>query len=136
MNSPTTIEDIEDNYEEEYEDVFVEPVVDGKKPSRTLQNQILVQSGEVNDVYNSEPIGGDNQSIPSHDTRKRIEMTSEYPYCSIGLVFTPFGTGTGCLVGRNIVLTCAHNCYNEKKKKKEEAKNLSFWPGLNGLEGE
>ncbi len=37
-----------------------------------------------------------------------------YPMTSIGAVVNQEGTtGTGCLIGPNIVLTSAHNCYNE-----------------------
>ncbi len=39
-----------------------------------------------------------------------------YPMTSIGAVMSQEGTiGTGCLIGPNIVLTCAHNCYHEIK---------------------
>ncbi len=44
-------------------------------------------------------------------------MTMNYPYSTIGLVSGKLNNliyfGTGCLIGKNIVLTCAHNCFNK-----------------------
>ena len=41
--------------------------------------------------------------------------------------------GTGFLVGPNIVLTCAHNCYDEVHQ--EKVAEIKFHPANNGLEG-
>ena len=46
----------------------------------------------------------------------------KYPYSAIGLVIGKEGSsascGTGSLIGPNIVLTCAHNCYSNTTKAK------------------
>ena len=41
--------------------------------------------------------------------------------------------GTGFLVGSNIIMTCAHNCYHGLYGKAIE---MQFYPALNGLVGE
>ena len=41
--------------------------------------------------------------------------------------------GTGCLIGPNIVLTCAHNIYHKKWQIK--ARELKFVPRLHGENG-
>ena len=43
---------------------------------------------------------------------KRREVSElQYPLCCVGAVVSG-GRGTGCLIGKNLVLTCAHNCYD------------------------
>ena len=51
----------------------------------------------------------------------KIEENTKYPYCSIGFISMDFldaegrrfkGFGTGCLIHKRIVLTCAHNVYD------------------------
>jgi V8-like Glu-specific endopeptidase len=43
---------------------------------------------------------------------KRREVSElQYPLCCVGAVVSD-GKGTGCLIGKNLVLTCAHNCYD------------------------
>ena len=46
--------------------------------------------------------------------------TRKYPYSCIGLITGRFDdkyySGTGCLIGPKIVLTCAHNVYDREKK--------------------
>ncbi len=40
----------------------------------------------------------------------------DYPKSAIGLIVSKEGVcGTGCLIGPNIVLTCASNCYSRKE---------------------
>lgn len=79
-----------------------------------------------------------NENVYGPDTRKKIEETRKYPYSCIGLVTGRFGTiisnGSGCLIGPDIVLTCAHNLYD--RENKIEANNVFFCPGLNGSIGE
>ena len=49
-----------------------------------------------------------------------IEARDKYPYSAIGVVHGLKSInkgvlptfGTGCIIGPNIVLTCAHNCYS------------------------
>ena len=66
-----------------------------------------------------------------------VRNTHEYPYSAIGLIIMYFNEipsyGTGFLIGPNLALTCAHNCYDEKKRI--EAKKLKFLPALNGPSG-
>jgi V8-like Glu-specific endopeptidase len=50
---------------------------------------------------------------------KRREVSElQYPLCCVGAVVFDQGLdtykGTGCLIGKNFVLTCAHNCYSRK----------------------
>lgn len=53
-----------------------------------------------------------------------------YPYKSIGLIVGKFGEkffhGSAALISGKIVLTCAHNCYNRKKKTSMD--ELKFVP--------
>lgn len=53
-----------------------------------------------------------------------------WPFSPIGLVKNEKGNGTGTLIGSNIVLTCAHNVYDNKKNI--NYKNLIFYPAING----
>lgn len=61
------------------------------------------------------------------DVIKRCRM---YPYSAVGLVRATLKKGqyrgTGCLIGPNIVLTCAHNCFNVPAKK--YFSNMEFIP--------
>ena len=67
----------------------------------------------------------------------KIENTHEHPYRCIGQIVGKFGNlpydGTGCLIGPNIVLTCAHNIY--ERRLKLEANDMKFKPGINGSFG-
>ena len=47
--------------------------------------------------------------------------------------FDQTATGSGALIGGNLVLTCAHNCYDHKTKQKAE--KISFYPANNGKNG-
>ena len=40
--------------------------------------------------------------------------------------------GTGFLIEKNLVLTCAHNCFD---KKHGQASKMSFHPGFSDLKG-
>ena len=72
-----------------------------------------------------------------YDARKKVNDTTQYPYCCIGLVRGELGGeryfGTGCLINGNVVLTAAHNIYC--RKLKQEGTKLTFSPGINGMEG-
>lgn len=58
-----------------------------------------------------------------------IENIVDYPLCSLGKVVIKSGKfGTGCLIGPNIVLTCAHVCFNFSKKA--EHQEISFIPAV------
>ena len=52
---------------------------------------------------------------------KEVENTLSLPYCSVGLIVILidgfYSFGTGCLVGPNVILTCAHNLYFHEKQK-------------------
>ena len=71
----------------------------------------------------------------------KVLNTFKHPFSAIGLVSGLLGEeecfGTGALIGPNIVLTCAHNCFVRKanKSKSKKIKNLKFSPGLNGKTG-
>ena len=49
------------------------------------------------------------------DGPNSVENILDYPACAIGKVRTSRGSGTGCLIGPNIVLTCGNNCYDIMK---------------------
>ena len=63
--------------------------------------------------------------------------TKVYPYCCIGVITGKFGQypfhGSGCLIASRVVLTCAHNLYDQKHKR--EPTDLMFTPGMNGKLG-
>ena len=68
----------------------------------------------------------------TEERRKKVEDGRKYPYCCIGLITGQTKgarfKGTGFLIGPNIILTCAHNCYS--RKSEEKCHNLKFFPGL------
>jgi V8-like Glu-specific endopeptidase len=68
-----------------------------------------------------------------HDVRARVESTKKLPYSAIGLLVMTFdnGTyiGTGAVVGRNIILTAAHNLYFHEISS--EPRIIRFLPGEN-----
>jgi V8-like Glu-specific endopeptidase len=49
-----------------------------------------------------------------------ITTPEKYPYSAVGMVLSKTKhckiIGTGCLIGPNIVLTCAHNLYDTKSR--------------------
>lgn len=55
------------------------------------------------------------------EKREKVENGRKYPYCCIGLIIGKDKDGsfrgTGFLIGPNIILTCAHNCYSRSKKE-------------------
>ena len=74
------------------------------------------------------------EGIP--DLRQKVQST-DYPYCSVGLISGKKGVhffhGTGTLIGNNVVLTCAHICYEEKNEMKMN--NMVFTPAADGFFG-
>ncbi len=42
-----------------------------------------------------------------------IQKVFDYPQCAVGTVKGVKIEGTGFLIGPDIVLTCAHNCFNK-----------------------
>ena len=64
---------------------------------------------------------GGNEIVIKPDKRTKIDDTTLYPYCCIGMVNIFFGGkpyyGTGILISGRIVLSCAHNIYNRDMKK-------------------
>ena len=69
------------------------------------------------------------------ETRTRFQDTSSFPYSVHGLVRAELGngsyvTGTGILIGANLVLTAAHNVYDYQETKEKYAK-IEFIPGIN-----
>ena len=73
------------------------------------------------------PISWDEKVITSkgEDTRRKVDENNKYPYCSIGLISMDFmdnegrkiqGFGSGCLIHKRTVLTCAHNVYDRQRK--------------------
>jgi V8-like Glu-specific endopeptidase len=52
----------------------------------------------------------------TEERRNKVEDARKYPYCCIGLITGQAKgsrfKGTGFLIGPNIILTCAHNCYS------------------------
>ena len=72
------------------------------------------------------------------EIRTRFEDTSSFPYSVHGIVKIDLGngsyrTGTGILIGTDLVLTAAHNIY-DCKSSKEKYSNIEFIPGMNEQE--
>jgi V8-like Glu-specific endopeptidase/GTP-binding protein EngB required for normal cell division len=69
-----------------------------------------------------------------HDVRAKVKSTTKLPYSAIGLLVMTFdnGTyiGTGAVVGKNIILTAAHNLYSHEISS--EPRIIRFLPGENG----
>jgi V8-like Glu-specific endopeptidase len=74
--------------------------------------------------------------IMGQDERVRIDDTTAYPWCTIGLILSEVETaegtaiyaGTGTLIGTKTVLTCAHNIVDDDE---EWVDNVTFIPGKN-----
>jgi V8-like Glu-specific endopeptidase len=62
---------------------------------------------------------------------KILSNSTVYPYSTVGLIKSNIDGqevyGTGTIIGKKYVLTCAHNCYSIKNKKATET--LLFYPG-------
>lgn len=58
----------------------------------------------------------------------------EYPYSCVGYLSIKFKSGvyggTGCLIGKNYIITAAKNLYH--RKFREMATDIWFFPGLMG----
>lgn len=67
------------------------------------------------------------------DTRTRVENTKVLPYSAIGLLVMTFGEksyiGTGAVIGKNVILTAAHNLYDANEGI--EASTVTFLGGYN-----
>ncbi|MBN1344720.1 MAG: trypsin-like peptidase domain-containing protein [Phycisphaerae bacterium] len=72
------------------------------------------------------------QRVLGQDTRKYVKSTTSYPYRTIGRIRADFSSGgiagTGVLIGRKTVLTCAHVV----TKNRSWGKNMTFTPGQSG----
>ncbi len=66
------------------------------------------------------PIDTEEKTDHINDTRKKVQDTLDFPYSAIGLLSLKYNqksfSGTGFLVGPNIVLTAAHNLYDHTLK--------------------
>jgi V8-like Glu-specific endopeptidase len=84
----------------------------------------MLASAIVDEADCGEPVMRINQSI-----------LSELPYRHIGALISVDGLttnhGTGILISRNLVLTCAHNVINLERKIL--FKKIYFYPGQHGL---
>ena len=87
-----------------------------------------IQEGDYNDdEYNFKKI--------DREVRTRFENTSTFPYSVHGLVRVDRGngsyrTGTGILIGPDLVLTAAHNICDYEETKQKYA-SIEFIPGIN-----
>ena len=70
--------------------------------------------------------------------RKQVKNKRQYPFSAIGLIAVKSNNadvfGTAFLIGSNLALTYAHNCYDEKERR--EYKKPMFFPALNGFRGD
>lgn len=85
--------------------------------------------------FTSSPINGDETKKIDKETRTRFGNTSVFPYSVHGIVRVDLGngsykTGTGILIGADLVLTAAHNLYDFKGTK-EKYPSVEFIPGMN-----
>ena len=109
-----------------------------------LDKVIRMQAIEVCE-FKSNPIHHSIQETESmhlkkfdREIRTRFEDTSSFPYSVHGIVKIDSGegkykTGTGILIGTDLVLTAAHNIY-DCKGSKEKYSNIEFIPGMNEQE--
>ena len=70
------------------------------------------------------------------ELRTRFETTSKFPYSVHGIVRADLGegryvTGSGILIGPDLVLTAAHNLFSESDRTKEKYTKVEFIPGIN-----
>lgn len=79
------------------------------------------------------------EDIYLDDRRKHFNHIAEWPYSAYGVVTMRFphmvddqpdGVGTGSLIAPTIVLTCAHNLYNNLLGGR--AKSVRFFPAMDG----
>lgn len=74
-------------------------------------------------------------AIPGEDGRKRVKVPTQWPDCvhsKLDLYFNdqPDG-GTGVLVGPHLLLTAAHNVFDQEGGARIWAKKVSVYPALN-----
>jgi V8-like Glu-specific endopeptidase len=73
------------------------------------------------------------------DKRERYFKTKSFPQSAIGVVLIKHSEnettwGTGVMIGPDIVLTAAHNVYNDAEPVRKKYANIKFIPGINGNE--
>ena len=92
-----------------------------KKLENAYQQPEIKDSGPILQRFQ---LGGFvNQKVFANDTRVELKNNSSYPFSAIGLVELKDAEtgeqyhGTGFLISRSIVLTCAHNLVCREKKK-------------------
>ncbi len=66
---------------------------------------------------------------PSLDNRKAVTDITKLPYSAICVISSDFGQGTGAFIGKNLILTAAHNLLNENGK---ETTTISIVAGAAG----
>lgn len=76
-----------------------------------------------------------DEDVIGTDERAKVTDTQVWPFRCVGLIRTTYPNGkryigSGVLVSRNCVLTCAHNIYN--KKRGGWGKIVEFRPAQNG----
>ena len=74
------------------------------------------------------------------ETREHVQRTSDFPYSVHGVVriciieeeskTQKFETGTGTLIGTNLVLTAAHNIVDRHSRKKYDNNRIKFIPAI------
>ena len=108
-----------------------------RKRGRKLAFNAVVQK-ELGGGEEEEPIRGPEEptTIPEWriDNRYRVLETAQWPNGAIGVVLSRIRgelfLGTGVLIGKNLVLTCAHNLYS--REYQEECTFVKFIPAMNG----
>ena len=71
------------------------------------------------------------------DGRVYVKDTTKYPYSAVVRIYGTFpsgapSVGTGCIIGRDTVLTAGHIIYNKRSGGWVRMDNLRIVPGLNG----
>jgi V8-like Glu-specific endopeptidase len=66
-----------------------------------------------------------------------VSNPEAFPYRVVGKIYMTYSdgvyTGTGTLIGGNIVLTCGHNLYN--RTTKEKPSEVTFTPAFSSHNG-
>ena len=121
-------EPIESNELENKSKLFYNKAIPVRKPKKIESSQKTDKEEEV------------KETIPTADTRQRYINTSSFPQSVHGAIITkktedgPPMWGSGVLIGTNIVLTAAHNVYDDEKPTRKRYPYVKFIPGVNGDE--